>query len=253
MNLLLKINKNKWILNIFIFFIILIIWQFISVCILSNSILLPSPIDVMKSLKNMFFTGEIFYHLSISIFRVLTGFFISVILGIFLGILMGLYKTIYNILNPILRFLCPIPPIAWLPLAILWFGIDEGSKIFIIIIASFFPIFTNVIHGVWQIDDKYLEVVHLYKVSTYKFLRQLLLPSIFPYIVSGCRIGLGYAWMGILAAELTSGLLGIGYLLVDARALGETDKVIALMIIIGIIGKCMDNLIVIITSKIYHL
>lgn len=228
----------SWLLVI----ILLGIWQLLVLSGLVRPVLLPPPFEVLEALCQLIISGKLVLHLGASLFRVVLGFGIAAVLGISLGLLLGLSSRCHSMLNGILQFFRPIPPIAWLPLAVLWFGIGEGSKVFIIVLGSFFPIFTNVLHGVWQIDKKYLEVAEMFQLSRAKRLQKLVLPAVLPYLLSGCRSGLGYAWMCILAAELTSGLLGIGYLLVDARALAQTDCVMAGMLVIGLVGKLMDGL-----------
>ncbi len=222
--------------------LMLIVWQGAAVSGLVRPVLLPAPADVLAALYGMLCSGELFRHLAASLGRVVSGFAIAAALGISLGIAMGMSARCELVLQGVMQFFRPIPPIAWLPLAVLWFGIGEGSKVFIIVLGSFFPIYTNVLQGVWQVSGKYLEVAEMFQVSRGRLLRQVILPSVLPYILAGCRSGLGYAWMCILAAELTSGLLGIGYLLVDARALAQTDRVMAGMAVIGITGKVMDSL-----------
>jgi sulfonate transport system permease protein len=144
----------------------------------------------------------------------------------------------------------PIPPIAWIPLAILWFGIEEGSKVFIIVLGSFFPIFTNVLGGIRQTEYKFVELARVLQVPQKKFIMQVVIPGTLPYIVTGLRTGLGYAWMCVVAAELSAGMQGIGYMLTDARAMIQTDKIIVGMLAIGIIGKIMDSLLLVLEKRI---
>ena len=228
--------------------LMLILWQGAAMSGMVRPVLLPAPVDVLQALYEMMRSGELFRHLAASFGRVVSGFAIAAFLGIGLGIAMGMSARCELALQGIMQFFRPIPPIAWLPLAVLWFGIGEGSKIFIIVLGSFFPIYTNVLQGIWQVSGKYLEVAEMFQVSRGRLLRQVVLPSVLPYILAGCRTGLGYAWMCILAAELTSGLLGIGYLLVDARALAQTDRVMAGMAVIGITGKVMDSMLAVLLN-----
>ncbi|MNC52021.1 putative aliphatic sulfonates transport permease protein SsuC [compost metagenome] len=141
----------------------------------------------------------------------------------------------------IIQVLKPIPPIAWIPLAILWFGIGEASKLYIISIGAFFPIFVNVVDGIRQIEGKYIEVAQIYKLPWTRLVRQIILPGALPSIMTGLRIGLGVAWVCVVAAELIAAESGVGYLIMDARNLAQTDTMIVGMLTIGIIGKLMDS------------
>ena len=141
-----------------------------------------------------------------------------------------------------IQIIRPIPPIAWIPLAILWFGIGENSKIYIILLGAFFPIFTNVVEGIHRVDKKLIEVAYVLEIPKGKFIRKVIMPSSLPFIMTGIRLGLSGAWMCVVAAELIASTSGVGYMISDARQLSQTDVVIVGMLIIGVIGKTMDVL-----------
>ena len=143
----------------------------------------------------------------------------------------------------IIQVIKPIPPIAWIPLAILWFGIGEQSKVFIIFLGAFFPVIVNTIDGIRQTDQKLVEVARILEVSKGRFILQVVIPGAFPAIMTGLRVGLMVAWMCVVAAELIAASSGVGYLIMDARQLSQSDVVLVGMITIGIIGKLMDSLI----------
>lgn len=220
---------------------ILVIWQEIAVSGFVKPVLLPPPTQVLTATIAMLSSGELITHLEISIVRVLEGFVLAALLGMGIGMGLGIFPLMFDLIDGTIQLLRPIPPIAWLPMAILWFGIEEGSKIFIITLGAFFPIFINVLDGVRQTDHKFVELSKVLEVSRSKFLRKVIIPSALPYIISGLRVGLGYAWMCVVAAELSAGMKGIGFMLTDARSLAQTDKVFVGMLAIGVVGKMMDS------------
>jgi len=252
-----KQHKNKFWFNandskqgIILPVLILVIWQVISSSGSVNPILLPSPVSIFEAVVEMLKSGELIANLQISFIRVIEGFAIAAVLALVLGGAMGLFTRIFSFLNLTIQLLRPIPPIAWIPLAILWFGIEEGSKVFIIILGSFFPIFTNVLGGIRQIEYKFVELANVLQVPQKKFIMKVAIPGALPYVVTGLRTGLGYAWMCVVAAELSAGMQGIGYMMTDARAMIQTDRVIIGMLAIGIIGKIMDSLLLLLERRI---
>ncbi len=229
--------------------LVLFIWQVVSNSGKVNPILLPSPLTICKTMADMLMSGELAMHLQVSFVRVLEGFALAVVLALLLGGAMGLFQRVFSFLNLTLQMLRPIPPIAWIPLAILWFGIEEPSKVFIIAMGTFFPIFTNVLGGIRQTENNYVELAKVLEVPQTKFIRQVVIPGALPYIATGLRTGLGYAWMCVVAAELSAGMQGIGYMLTDARAMMQIDKVIVGMLAIGLIGKVMDSALLVLERK----
>ncbi|MDT8899809.1 ABC transporter permease [Anaeroselena agilis] len=221
--------------------VLLAVWQAVTAAGLVKPILLPSPLQVLEAFQAMAVSGELAAHLGASIVRVLEGFALAAVLGVGLGLALGIFPLLFSLADGIIQLMRPIPPIAWLPLAILWFGIEEGSKVFIITLGAFFPIFVNVLDGVRQTDHKFLELARVLEVPKGKFVAKVVIPGALPFIAAGLRIGLGYAWMCVVAAELSAGMTGIGYMLTDARALAQTDRVLVGMLAIGVVGKAMDG------------
>ena len=230
--------------------VLLALWQAIAVSGTVKPILLPSPQQVLEAFFAMADSGELAAHMGTSIKRVLEGFALAAFLGVTLGMGLGIFPILSELMDGLLQMIRPIPPIAWLPLAILWFGIEEGSKIFIIALGAFFPIFINVLDGIRQTDQKFVELARVLEVSRGKFIRQVIIPGALPFIMAGLRIGLGYAWMCVVAAELSAGMQGVGYMLTDARALAQTDRVIVGMLAIGVVGKTMDSILRALENKI---
>jgi len=222
---------------------IIAVWQGVFQLGYLNPVLLPPPSQVVLTFWDLLKTGALVRHIAISILRVLEGFGIAAVLGLGLGIAIGLSKAMDRLTDLIIQVVKPIPPIAWIPLAILWFGIGEQSKVYIIFLGAFFPIIINTIDGIRQTDHKFVEVARILAVPRFKFVRQVVLPGALPAIMTGLRVGLMVAWMCVVAAELIAAGSGIGYLIMDARQLSQSDVVIVGMITIGVIGKLMDSLI----------
>jgi sulfonate transport system permease protein len=223
--------------------VILAVWQMASNLGYIKPLILPPPSQVAMTFWDLLQSGAMARHVGISVLRVLEGFAIAAVLGLGLGIAIGLSRTLDRMSDLIIQVVKPIPPIAWIPLAILWFGIGEESKVYIIFLGAFFPIIINTIDGIRQTDHKLVEVARILEVPRFKFVRQVVIPGAFPAIMTGIRVGLMVAWMCVVAAELIAASSGIGYLIMDARQLSQSDVVLVGMITIGVIGKLMDSLI----------
>lgn len=240
-------KSNKAIIyckNYLLYFMIpvftVLIWEVLFRIGAISALLLPPPSQNLKTFFYLLSDGSLWRNLSISIVRVLEGFTLAAITGIFLGICIGLSKKIDKLTDFLIQILKPIPPIAWIPLAILWFGIGETSKIFIIFLGAFFPIVINVTDSIRHTDFKFVELSKSFEVPKWKFILFIIIPGALPSILTGLRVGLGVAWMCVVAAELIAASEGIGYLIMDARQLAQSDVIIIGMFIIGLIGNLMD-------------
>ncbi|ACM20018.1 aliphatic sulfonates ABC transporter, membrane protein [Geotalea daltonii FRC-32] len=220
---------------------ILVVWQALFQLGYIKPIILPPPSRIALTFLDLLKSGEMAKHLGISVLRVLEGFGIAALLGLSLGIAIGLSRTLDRLTDLVIQVIKPIPPIAWIPLAILWFGIGEQSKVYIIFLGAFFPVIINTIDGIRQTDHKFVEVARILEVPRRKFIGQMVIPGALPAIMTGIRIGLMVAWMCVVAAELIAASSGIGYLIMDARQLSQSDVVLVGMITIGVIGKLMDS------------
>lgn len=221
---------------------ILIVW-----CVMANrgtlnQNIMPDPSKVIDTVVTLISSGTLWTNLVISVARVMKGYLIAVILGVTLGILTGLSKHLERITVLLIQIIKPIPPIAWIPLVILWFGIGESGKVFLIFLGSFFNILINVYDGIKQADDKYIEVSKAMETPFFKHVFMLIVPAAAPNIFTGLRIGLSSGWMCVVAAELVSSTTGLGYMIMNARQFGQTDVIIVGMLTIGIIGKIMDSI-----------
>jgi NitT/TauT family transport system permease protein len=208
----------------------------------SESVIFPTPLQVVTGTLELVEEGTLWGHIGSSLFRVGTGFLLAVALAVPLGLWMGWVKGAYTTLNPIFQILRPISPIAWIPLAILWFGVGDMSPIFLIFISSVFPMIVQTTAGVHTIERRYLRAAENFGVSRYTLFRRVVIPAVLPQIIVGMRIGLGVAWLVVVAAEMIALRSGLGYLIIDSRNAGNRyDLVIAGMVIIGLIGLFLDG------------
>jgi NitT/TauT family transport system permease protein len=233
---------KKIVLPSVVLFILLSIWYSFSHLGNLSSILLPSPVEVLHAIIEVFKEGILVEHISASLFRVSTGFIFASIIGIPAGLLIGTYLNLRSAFEPILQVLRPISPIAWIPLAILWFGIGNKPAIFIIFITSFFPILIATASAIKNIDPILVKSAINFGVTGKDLLKKVILPASTPYIFVGLRISLGFAWVIIVAAEMVGMRSGLGFMILDARNYLRTDIVIAGMVIIGLIGLGLDKL-----------
>ena len=207
------------------------------------SVVFPTPLQVVTGTVELIRDGSLWEHIGASLFRVGAGFGLAVIVAVPLGLWMGWVKGAYVTLNPIFQMLRPISPIAWIPIAILWFGVGNVSPIFLIFLASVFPMVVQTTVGVHTIEKRYLRAAANFGVSRATLFRQVVFPAVLPQVIVGMRIGLGVAWLVVVAAEMIALRSGLGYLIIDSRNAGNRyDLVIAGMIIIGLIGLLLDGL-----------
>lgn len=208
----------------------------------TDSAIFPTPWQVVAGAWELAQDGTLWEHISASLFRVGTGFGLALLLAVPLGLWMGWVGGAYRTLNPIFQMLRPISPIAWIPLAILWFGVGNVSPIFLIFISSVFPMIVQTTSGVHTIERRYLRAAANFGVSRTALFRQVVIPAVLPEIIVGMRIGIGVAWLVVVAAEMIALRSGLGYLIMDSRNAGNRyDLVIAGMIIIGLIGLLLDG------------
>ena len=209
----------------------------------TQSVVFPTPWQVITGTLELAGDGSLWEHIGASLFRVGTGFTLAMLVAVPLGLWMGWVRGAYATLNPIFQMLRPISPIAWIPIAILWFGVGNVSPIFLIFISSVFPMIVQTVAGVHTIEQRYLRAAANFGVSRRTLFRQVVIPAVLPQIIVGMRIGLGVAWLVVVAAEMIALRSGLGYLIIDSRNAGNRyDLVIAGMIIIGLIGLMLDRL-----------
>lgn len=220
--------------------LLIVVWIGVTVSGNLDSVVFPEPITVWNTFVEKITDTTLLQAVGISIVRVLEGYVLSAVLGIGLGIVIGLSKHMQRLTNLIIQIIRPIPPIAWIPLVILWMGIGETSKVFLIFLGGFFTNLINVIDGIRYTDKKLLEVASVMETPRKKYILQLVIPAAFPSIFTGLRVSLGSCWTCVVAAELVAATSGVGYMISNARNFGQMDVVVVGMISIGVIGKIMD-------------
>ncbi|MBI1851837.1 MAG: ABC transporter permease [Planctomycetes bacterium] len=201
---------------------------------------LPGPLEAFRALAAMAQTGELLRHVVASVFRVATGFTLAVVLGIPLGLALGSFAWLNALANAVIQMLRPISPIAWLPVATLALGGGDLAAIFLIFLASFFPVTVSTAAAVATIDLKYRRSAMNFGVRGVDFARRVMVPATLPAILTSMRIGVGIAWLVVVAAEMLGVESGLGYLVLDARNQLRYDRVAAAMIVIGAIGFLID-------------
>ncbi len=221
--------------------VLLVVWQALCDLGFVRPVLLPSPLAIARTMWEMARSGELAVHVAVSGARVLQGFSIAAVLALALGILMGLARPLNRLADLIIQILKPIPPIAWIPLSILWFGIGEGAKVFIIFLGAFFPILVSTLDAVRQTDARYVELARVLEVPRLNFIREVMIPGAMPQIMTGLRLGVTMSWMCVVAAELIAASSGIGFLIMDGRVMSDASVVLAGMITLGILGKLTDD------------
>lgn len=202
--------------------------------------LLPAPSDVLRTLGELG-TQDPLGHLAASTARVAIGFVIGTVLALALGAAVGLSRRAEALLDPSFQALRAIPSLAWVPLLLLWLGIDEAPKIVLIAIAAFFPVYMGVASGFRDVDRKLVEVGRMYRLGRWALVRRILMPAALPSILTGLRNGLSLAWMFMVAAELIAASQGLGYLLTDGRETSRADIVLAAIVLLALLGKLSDG------------
>ena len=212
-----------------------------------NNDLFPTPWEVVRAVYELAEKGVLLNYIVSSLFRVTIGFVLAVLVGVPFGLLLGWFAPLARAFNPVIQVLRPISPIAWIPIAILWFGVDDRSPVFLIFLASVFPITVTAMAAVQNIQPVYVRAARNFGVGRLTLFRRVILPATLPQILTGIRITLGVAWLVVVAAEMVavnprSG--GLGYLIIDARNAGKRyDLVVAGMMMIGLIGLFLDVLV----------
>jgi NitT/TauT family transport system permease protein len=235
-------NKVRKVLpSLLVLAAVVAIWW--TVVVATRSVIFPTPWQVVTGTLELAQDGTLWDHIGASLFRVGAGFLLAVLVAIPLGLWMGWVHGAFVTLNPLFQILRPISPIAWIPIAILWFGVGNASPIYLIFIASVFPMIVQTTVGVHTIEKRYLRAAENFGVPRGKLFRQVVFPATLPQIIVGMRIGLGVAWLVVVAAEMIALRSGLGYLIIDSRNAGNRyDLVIAGMIIIGLIGLALDGI-----------
>lgn len=202
----------------------------------------PGPLAVLASMGELIADGTLFRHTVASLFRVTAGFYLAMALGLPLGVLLGRAELVRRLVNPLVQFLRPISPLAWIPLSMLWFGIGDQPAIFLIFLASFFPLTVATTIAVQSINPVYFQVAANFRFSPLERVTKVIIPAVVPPVVTALRITITIAWLVVVAAEMIAVQSGLGYLILDSRNALRMDYVMDGMIVIGAIGLLLDRL-----------
>lgn len=227
-----------WLVPIFL----IVIWQLASVTGILESRVLPAPTAVVLAFWHLLLSGELWTHVQVSAGRALIGLLIGGGLGLFLGLLNGSSKVASTLLDTTLQMIRNIPALALIPLVILWFGIDESAKLFLVAIGVFFPIYINTYHGIRSVDPQLIEMGKSYGLTRWHLYKEIILPGALPSILVGLRFALGLVWVLLIVAETISAQAGIGYMTMNAREFLQTDVVLVGILLYALLGKLADVL-----------
>lgn len=228
-----------WIRPVLFILVLLAAWE-IAIDLHPGQIL-PGPISVLGGIGELLHHGLLLKYVVASLFRVTWGFVLAVIVAIPLGLTLGWYRRGEMAFNPLVELLRPISPLAWIPIAILWFGVGDLASIFLIFVGCFFPLLLTAMSAVHNIPAVYIDAGRNFGLSSSAFVARVLYPAVIPQLLIGMRITLGVAWLVVVAAEMIAVNSGLGFLIVDARNAGNRyDLVVAGMVMIGVIGLLLD-------------
>ena len=221
---------------------LIVFWETAVRVNLISAHLMPPPSEIVRTLRDLIADGSLLGHIGVSTLRVLIGFVIGAALAMVVGALLGLSRRLEALFDPTFQALRAIPSLAWVPLLLLWQGIDESPKITLIAIGAFFPVYLSLVAGIHNADRKLVEVGEMYGLGSLALIRRILLPAALPSLFTGIRTGLSLSWMFLVAAELIAATRGLGYLLTDGRETGRADLVIVAIITLALLGKLSDSL-----------
>jgi NitT/TauT family transport system permease protein len=219
---------------------IIVLWH--AAVLLTHTKIFPTPLAVAKAIRNLAGASLLWRYIGDSLLRVGSGYAAAVLLGIPAGLLLGWYPSASRAVNPLIQMLRPISPLAWMPLAVIWFGVSNLAPMFLIFLASFFPVVVAAANGVRNVPPMYLQAGRNFGLTTGQLIVRVVVPATLPRILVGLRIAFGVAWLVLVAAEMIAVDSGLGYLIIDARNAGKRyDLVVAGMLLIGVIGLLLDT------------
>jgi sulfonate transport system permease protein len=247
-----SLNKLGWFKGAIVPVILLIIWEIASKAGWVAPNLLPAPSTVLGTINDLGKSGDLWKHIGITVYRVAVGFVIGVGVATVLGAVTGYSKIIHDLIDPLLQSLRSIPSLAWVPLFLLWMGIQETPRIALIAVGVFFPVYLSLMSGIRSVDRKLVEVGKIYRLTGLQLIQRVFLPATIPDYIVGLRSGLGLGWMFVVAAELTGASQGLGYLLVDGQTTGRPELTIASIFLFALLGKISDSAIALVSGRFLH-
>jgi NitT/TauT family transport system permease protein/sulfonate transport system permease protein len=240
-------KKNKWtalVETMAVPSILIALWALVSSRQWVHPYLLPSPFKVVNAAFRLSESGDLFKHLGVSFQRVIIGFLITLGIAVPLSFLMQCLPILKRLLRIPLEFLRSVPPISTIPLLILWFGIGEASKTAIIVMASFFPVFLNLMGGLNNIEEDWRELARSLRFNHGEYIRYVLFPAAFPSFLTGIQLGLSYCWRALMGAEMIAAASGLGYLILDSQEMGRIDRVFVGIFTLGLCGILLDKILI---------
>jgi len=223
--------------------LLLALWQLLVNAEVYSRSQLPAPLDVYRAAKQLWEIDQLWVNIQISLERVFQGFIWGALIAIGVGLLVGLSRLADGLLSPTIQAIRTIPSLAWVPLFVLWMGIGEQPKITLIALGVFFPVYTNLVSGIRQIDRKLIEAATAYGYRRLSLAWEVMLPASLPSLFTGLRLGLAQGWLFLVAAELIGASRGLGFLLVDGQNSGRADIIVMSIILLAIVGKLTDTLV----------
>ncbi len=224
-------------------FVLLLVWEGLARAEAIPAYLLPAPSAVFAELAALWRSGDLLAHILVTVWRVALGFAVGAAAATLLGALTGGSRLLRELLDPTIQALKAVPSLAWVPLFILWFGIFETSKVLLIAVGVFFPIYLNLMTGILGTDRKLVEVARVCGLSRLDLVRRILVPATLPSYLTGLRSGLALGWMFVIAAELMGASKGLGFLMIDGQMTGRPAIIIGALILFALAGKASDALI----------
>ena len=237
-----KTGQSPLLLALFTFASICLLWHLAALYSGWSAQVFPGPQKVLSGLGELIADGTLLIHTVASLFRVTVGFYLAIIVGIPLGIILGRLSIAKHLLNPVIGFLRPISPLAWIPLAMLWFGIGDKPAIFLIFLSSFFPLVVSTAIAADSINPTFFQVASNFNFSRIEVVTRIIVPGMLPEVVTALRLTITIAWLVVVAAEMIAVQSGLGFLILDSRNALRMDYVMDAMIVIGIIGLLLDHI-----------
>jgi NitT/TauT family transport system permease protein len=237
-----QVRWTAWLLPLVSAAIVVVIWH--AAVIVSKTKIFPSPPAVVRAIVTLGRQSLLWHYIADSLLRVGSGYLVAVALGVPLGLFLGWHPAAARAVNPLIQMLRPISPLAWMPLAVIWFGVSNAAPMFLIFLASFFTVVVAAMNGVRNVPPMMLQAGRNFGLGPWQLITRVVVPATLPRILVGLRIAFGVAWLVLVAAEMIAVDSGLGYLIIDARNAGKRyDLVVAGMLMIGLIGLLLDTLV----------